>query len=138
VLERKPYHNLGKALFGSPFPESGNQSPSPSAVLQVGVAESLQQVLLFIMDENWRTQTDEKRRPDGEEKRVDEQRECNEQWHFTQGLRVPYVLVYSPNIFVLFEGRMVSWPASLIPFIKIAEDGTAMANATILPTSGSG
>ena len=43
-----------------------------------------------------------------------------------------------PNIFVLFEGRMVSWPASLVPFIKIGEHGTAMANATILPTSGSG
>ena len=49
------------------------------------------------MDENWRTQTDEKRRPDGEEKRVDEQRDRNEQGHFTQGLRVTNVLVYSPK-----------------------------------------
>ena len=56
------------------------------------------------MDENWRTQTDEKRRPDGEEKRVDEQRECDEQWHFTQGLRVPYVLVYSREHFRTFRG----------------------------------
>ena len=43
-----------------------------------------------------------------------------------------------PNMLVAFDGSMVSLPASFIPLTKIAEDGTAIANAATFPTTGLG
>jgi len=96
-------HSVGQANrepggFSQPSPEQStslrDKCTRPSSVLRVSVAKSLHQVLLFIIDEDRRTQNHEERRPEDEEERIDEQGDSDEQGHFTQRFRMPIMLVY--------------------------------------------